>query len=277
MAGIASSADTKNLFEIRKFDGNAFDLWKDRMQGILFLKDCEDALTEHKPAALLDEDWAKMNKKAITYIKMAVTDEILVDIKGLQTAYAVWEKLKVNLKLDECKPASEHLNAFTSILSQLQDAGLPPFDPKLKAIFLLMTLPDSWEALVVSLSNNPHLTFDGVRGSILNEEIRRKSSGENSGSAYNVRGRTLKKPNTGNKPRNRSKRKEKQQDVSCYQCGRKGHKKPDCRYYKKELERKKQANAKGKKNENDGSSNSKDIEKANMFTWGITMHVILKE
>ncbi|KAH7277051.1 hypothetical protein KP509_39G032000 [Ceratopteris richardii] len=116
-----------------------------------------------------------------------------------------------NLKLDESKPASKHSSAFTSILSQLQDAGLPSFDP-------------------------------------------------------NVRGRSVKKRNTGNKPRNRSKSKEKQQDVSCYQYGHKGHKKPDCRYYKKELECRKQANAKGKKNERDGSSNPKDIEKANMVS-----------
>ena len=46
-----------------------------------------------------------------------------------------------------------------------------------------MTLLDSWETLVDSLSNNPNLTFDGRRGSILNEEIKRKASGEGSGSA----------------------------------------------------------------------------------------------
>ena len=56
----------------------------------------------------------------------------------------------------------------------MQDSGLAPFNDKLKAIFLLMTLPNSWETLVVSLSNNPNLTVDGVKGSILNKEIRRK-------------------------------------------------------------------------------------------------------
>ncbi|MCO5584202.1 hypothetical protein L7F22_038125 [Adiantum nelumboides] len=80
----------------------------------------------------------------------------------------------VGMQLDESKSAAEHLSLFTSILSQLQDSSLPPFYDKMKAIFLLMTLHDSWETLVVSLSNNPNLTFDGVRGSILNEEIRRK-------------------------------------------------------------------------------------------------------
>ena len=55
------------------------------------------------------------------------------------------------MQLDESKSATEHLIASTSTLSQLQDSGLPPFDDKLKSIFLLMTLPDSGESLIVSL------------------------------------------------------------------------------------------------------------------------------
>ena len=35
----------------------------------------------------------KLNKKALTYIKMVVSDEILVDLKGLTIAFEVWEKL----------------------------------------------------------------------------------------------------------------------------------------------------------------------------------------
>ncbi|MCO5567372.1 hypothetical protein L7F22_021062 [Adiantum nelumboides] len=156
----------------------------------------------------------------------------------------------VGMQLDESKSAAEHLSLFTSILSQLQDSGLPPFDDKLKAIFLFKTLPDSWETLVVSLSNNPNLTFDGVRGSILNEEIRRKASGEGGSSANMVRGRTEKK--NAYAQRSKSKSKERgnaskgKDDVTCYQCGRKGHKKPDCRYYKAELERKKNGGDKKK-------------------------------
>ena len=44
-----------------------------------------------------------------------------------------------------------------------------------------MTLRYSMERLVVSLSHSPNIIFDGVRGSILNEEIMRKASGEGSG------------------------------------------------------------------------------------------------
>ncbi len=286
----SSSSDIKNLFEIRRFEGTGFDLWKERIQGILFLKDCDRALEAEKPEDMSEDAWFTLNKKAITYIKMAVSDEILVDLKGIATASELWAKLKatyeittpvnqvhlmrklVGMQLDESKSAAEHLSLFTGTLSQLQDSGMPPFDDKLKAIFLLMTLPDSWETLVVSLSNNTNLTFDGVRGSILNEEIRRKAGGEGGNSANMVRGRTDKKNAYGQ--RNKSKSKErgnaskgKDSDVTCYQCGRKGHKKPDCRFYKAELERKKNAGDKKKEKKEDkteAQDSHKDKEKANV-------------
>ena len=44
-----TSSDLKSLFEIKRFEGSGFDLWKERMLGILFLKDCEGALLEVKP------------------------------------------------------------------------------------------------------------------------------------------------------------------------------------------------------------------------------------
>ena len=60
----------KSLFEIKRFEGSSFDSWKERMLGILFLKDCEGALLEIKPEDMTDVAWMKLNKKAITYIKV---------------------------------------------------------------------------------------------------------------------------------------------------------------------------------------------------------------
>ncbi|MCO5608195.1 hypothetical protein L7F22_062401 [Adiantum nelumboides] len=86
MADTSSSSDPKSLFEIRRFDGTGFELLKDRMQGIFFLKDCDNALAANKLEGMLDADWTKINRKAVTYIKMVVTDDILPAIKGLDTA-----------------------------------------------------------------------------------------------------------------------------------------------------------------------------------------------
>ena len=73
----SSSSDVKNLFEIRQFEGTGLDLWKERMQGILFLKDCDKALEAEKPKNMSEDAWRILNKKVVTYIKMVVSDEIL--------------------------------------------------------------------------------------------------------------------------------------------------------------------------------------------------------
>ena len=78
-----TSSDLKSLFEIKSFEGSCFDLRKETMLCVLFLKDCEGALLEVKPKDMTDVAWMKLNKKVITYIKMVVSDEILVDLKGL--------------------------------------------------------------------------------------------------------------------------------------------------------------------------------------------------
>ena len=40
--------------------------------------------------------WLILNKKVVTYIKMVVSDEILVDLKGLVSASEIWAKLLVS-------------------------------------------------------------------------------------------------------------------------------------------------------------------------------------
>ena len=69
------------------------------MLGILFLKDCERTLLEVKLEDMTTVAWMKLNKKAITYIKMVVSDEILVFLKGLTTAFELWEKLKATYEI----------------------------------------------------------------------------------------------------------------------------------------------------------------------------------
>ncbi|MCI06462.1 gag-pol polyprotein [Trifolium medium] len=57
------------------------------------------------------------------------------------------------------------------------------FDDEVLGLWLLNTLPDSWGTFRVSITN---LAFDGVvslqsvKGSVLNEEIRRKELGTSS-------------------------------------------------------------------------------------------------
>ena len=54
--------------------------------------------------------------------------------------------------------------------------------------------------------------------------------------------------------------------MTCYQCSRKGDKKPDCKYYIAELKRKNTSDKKEKDIENEAHNNlkDKDKEKANV-------------
>ena len=83
-----------------------------------------------------------------------------------------------------------------------------------------MMLPETTEALVVSLPNSASLTFDGVRGAILNEEIRQKASGKSSSSANITRRRAV----TKNVLMQRSRSKSNGKEITCFQCDRKGQK-----------------------------------------------------
>ncbi|KAD6119895.1 hypothetical protein E3N88_11166 [Mikania micrantha] len=76
------------------------------------------------------------------------------------------------------------------------------FEDEIQGLWLLGTLPDSWETFRTSLSNstaNGIITMELAKGSILNEEMRRKSQGSSSHSDVLVtesRGRSQSKGHT---------------------------------------------------------------------------------
>ncbi|VFQ87425.1 unnamed protein product [Cuscuta campestris] len=72
-----------------------------------------------------------------------------------------------------------HMNEFQGVINQL--AGMKmKLEDELQALLLLSSLSDSWDTLVVSLSNSApdgKMTMEMVKASLLNEEARRKESG----------------------------------------------------------------------------------------------------
>ncbi|MCO5607937.1 hypothetical protein L7F22_062139 [Adiantum nelumboides] len=69
------------------------------------------------------------------------------------------------------------LNEFNSLFSQLTSQGFD-FDEELKSIFLLCSLPNSWDIFCTAISNlapNGKLVFNDVTNALLTKEIRHKS------------------------------------------------------------------------------------------------------
>jgi hypothetical protein len=129
------------------------------------------------------------------------------------------------LKLQEGTSCADHLNTFQGIMNQLSAMGIK-FDDEIQGLFLLGSLPDSWETFRMSLSNSASdgvLSMDLVKSSVLNEEMRRKSQDSSLESGVLVtesRGRNMNRY-SGNRDQSRSNSKKV---IECYNCGRKGHK-----------------------------------------------------
>ena len=108
-------------------------------------------------------------------------------------------------------------------------------DDELQALLLLSSLLDSWETLVVSLSNstpNGVLQLAMVKNSLLNEETRKKDMGKDIELAFVTenKGRSKGRSSKGRgKSRSRSESKGK---FKCFYCDKAGHIKRNCKAWK---------------------------------------------
>ena len=108
-------------------------------------------------------------------------------------------------------------------------------DDELQALLLLSSLSDIWETLVVSFSNstpNGVLQLTMVKGSLFNEETRRKDMGKDNAQALVTenRGRSRGRNSKGRgKSRSQSQTKRK---VKCFYCDKEGQIKRNCKAWK---------------------------------------------
>ena len=139
------------------------------------------------------------------------------------------------------------MNEFNTITNQLLSVEID-FDDEIRALIILASLPNSWEAMRMAVSNSTgkeKLKYNDIRDLILTEEIRRRDAGETSGSSsalnLETRGRgNDRNSNRGrsksrNSNRNRSKSRSGQQ-VQCWNCGKTGHFRNQCKSPKKKNE-----------------------------------------
>ena len=78
------------------------------------------------------------------------------------------------MKKSEGGSVADHLNEFNTLTSQLSSVKLN-FDDEVRALVILCSLPESWNSLVMDVSNSipssNTLKFDDVVGVILSEEM----------------------------------------------------------------------------------------------------------
>ena len=111
----------------------------------------------------------------------------------------------------------------------------PVVDDELQALLLLSSWPDSWETLVMSISNfvsNSVLQLAMVNDSLVNKEIRKKDMGKDDAQALVTenKGRSKGRNSKGHaKSKSQSQTKGK---VKCFYCDKEGHIKRNCKAWK---------------------------------------------
>jgi hypothetical protein len=242
-------------FRVEKFNGQNFSLWKMQMEDYLYQKDLYLPLggKTKMPTGMKDEEWNLLDRKALGTIRLCLAASVAFNIsketttEGLmQTLSKLYEKPSAsnkvflmkrlfNMNMSEGGSVANHLNDFNTVTSQLSYVGVN-FDDEVRALLFLCSLPESWNGLVMAISNSVSgsstLKFDDVVGAILSEEMRRKSSGETSGNALSAesRGRKMERgKSSGYRSKSRKGRSKSRSGIVCWKCGKKGHLKKDCR------------------------------------------------
>ena len=103
-----------------------------------------------------------------------------------------------NLNMAKGIVVEKHLNEFNTITNQLSSMEIE-FDDEIHALIVLASLPNSWEAMRIAVSNSAgkgKLKYDDIRDLILREKVRRRDA-----DIDNAKGQAFV---TENKGRNRS-------------------------------------------------------------------------
>ena len=238
-----------NKSRMINLNGSNYHVWKGKMEDLLYVKDYYlPVFAEQKPEDKTDDEWTLLHRQVCGYIRQWVDDNVYNHVSEETHARSLWNKLEqlyarktgnnklflikklLGLKYRDGTPLSDHLNAYQGLLNQLAGMNIK-FEDEVQGLWLLGTLPDSWETFRTSVSNsapNGVVTMDLAKSNVLNEEMRRKSQGSSQSEVLVTEKRGRSKSRSS-KNRDRSKSKSNGfSNVECYHCGQKGHIKKYC-------------------------------------------------
>ncbi|KAE8704116.1 hypothetical protein F3Y22_tig00110461pilonHSYRG00160 [Hibiscus syriacus] len=239
-------------FDIEKFNGRNFLLWKLKMNVIL-RKDGYLAAISERPVDFTDDNkWIEMDGNAMSNFHLALAYEVLSSIEEKKITKEIWDHLTklyeatslhskiflkrklYTLRMSESTSLTEHLNTLNTLFSQLTSLSCKIVEQE-RAELLLQSLPDSYDQLIINLTNSnvTNLVFDDVADAVLQEENRYKNKEDIQVNLQQVealitmRGRSTERGQSSSHKHGRSKSRSKK-NLKCYNCRKKGYLKKDC-------------------------------------------------
>lgn len=161
-----------NTSRMVSLNGSNYNVWKWKKEDLLYVKGFHlSVFSNEKLDRKSDEEWVCcIDKFVVTFVKW-VDDNVLNHVSSVTHARSLWTNLEelyarkmgnnksflfkqlISLKYSNDSPMTDHLNTFQWILNQLSAMNLT-FDDEVQDLWLLGTLPNSWETFWTSLSNS---------------------------------------------------------------------------------------------------------------------------
>lgn len=248
----------KTKRNIKPFNGEKYSVWKFRIRALL----CEMDVIK-----VIDDDpkkecsiWEKNNRIAKSVIVEYLADsylgfaqeestaseilkrlDALYERKSIATQLALRKKL-LTLKLQGDVTLIKHFTTFDELITELLAAGAK-LEETDKVAHLLLTLPATYDGVITAIEtlSEDNLTLAFVKTRLLDHEVKLKNECSDTSVKILQAERTTVKDNRKRKydnsqPGNNSYHKDNKQNrkfVKCHHCGRKGHIKNDCYYFKR--------------------------------------------
>ena len=145
-------------------------------------------------------------------VKEKITTNLMKVLSGMYEMLSANNKVHLmkkpfNLRMAENASVAQHLDEFNTITNQLSFIEID-FDDEICALIVLASLPNTWEALKMAVSNSTRKEkpkYNDIRDLILAKEICRRDASETLGSGFGLCLETRGRGNNRNSNRGRSK------------------------------------------------------------------------
>lgn len=267
--------DLKSLrIDAPKYDGKTdFTMWQLTVKDVLIQQGLDDALEKAKPKEMSDADWAKIQKRAASTIRLALAPDVRYNVLKESTPKEIWDKLAsiyasksltnrlnlkmelYSLKLDEESSLHDHISCFNQLVCHLANVDEPMKDEE-QALVLLSSLPESFKYFKQTLLvGRTTLTLEDVIKALRDNERMTKDAVSQSGAVLAVESAERRSRNR-NDLQGRSKSRPSKRDMStveCYYCGETGHMQMFCPSFKEDVKSFKQMKGKNKVDDADST------------------------
>ncbi|XP_061476549.1 putative zinc finger protein 66 isoform X1 [Rhineura floridana] len=185
-------------FPLERLGSTNYSYWKVKTEMLLVKEGVWHTVAEDPPAAPPAE-WIRAAEKAKALIILALENEQLIHVRGLNTAKEVWNALKTvhvrktagskvllaktlyQTRYKEGESMQRHLQNLQRLFAELQEMNMQHTQEQM-AYITLSTLNDSWDGIISALESLPdaELSVNYITNKLLQEAERRQEKSKQS-------------------------------------------------------------------------------------------------